>query len=60
MVVFSGFYESHKEPPPLGDVHGIVHRCITMASKMASKVGTCCIIVVLIVALAADGAIRSE
>ncbi len=57
MVVFSGFHESH-EPPPLGDVRGLVHRCI--AIKMASKVGTCCIIVVLIVALAADGAIRSE
>jgi hypothetical protein len=60
MVVFSGFYESHEEPPPLGDVRGIVHRCIAMAITMASKVGTCCIIVVLIVALEADRAIRSE
>jgi len=31
-----------------------------MAIKTASKVGTCCIIIVLIVALAASGTIRSE
>ncbi len=33
---------------------------IVMAFKTASKVGTCCIIIVLIVALAASGAIWSE
>jgi hypothetical protein len=31
-----------------------------MAIKMANKVSTCCVIVKLIVALAANGAIRSE
>jgi len=31
-----------------------------MAIETASKVGTCCIIIVLIVSLAAAGAIRSE
>jgi hypothetical protein len=31
-----------------------------MAIKTANKVGKCCIIVELIAALAADGAIRSE
>jgi len=36
------------------------YRRIAMAIKTASKVGTFCIIVVLIVALAAAGAIRSE
>ena len=36
------------------------YRHITMDIKTTSKVGTCCIIVVLIVALAAVGAIRSE
>ena len=33
---------------------------IATAIKMASKVGTCCIIVTFAVALAAAGAIRSE
>ena len=38
----------------------ISHRRTAMAIKMASKVGTCCIIIVLIVVLAASGTIRSE
>ena len=36
------------------------HWCIAMAIKLPRKVGTFCIIVVLIVALAAAGTIRSE
>ena len=52
MVVFSDFYESH-EPTLLGDARGIVppHR---------DGQGKCSIIFVLIVALEAAGAIRSE
>ena len=38
----------------------LLYRCIVMAIKTTSKVGTCCIIVVLVVALAASGVIRSE
>ena len=55
MVAFSGFYESH-EPPPSGNACSIVpaHRD---DHRIASKVGTFCIIVV---ALAAVGAIRRE
>ena len=58
MVAFSGFYESH-DPPLLasGDARSIVPPH-AMAIKTASKVGTCCI--VLIVTLAAAGAIRSK
>jgi hypothetical protein len=60
MVAFSGFYESH-EPPPSGNVRGIVrlHR-IAMAIKKASKDGTFFIVVLLIVSMAAAGAIQSE
>ena len=50
MVVFSGFHESH-EHPLLVDAHGIV---------LPSKEGTCCIIIVLIVTLAAAWAIGSK
>jgi hypothetical protein len=53
-MAFSGFYESHK-PPPSGD-----GRSIAMAIKTASKVGTFCIVVLLIATLGATGAIRSE
>ncbi len=51
MVAFSGFYESH-EPPPLGDARSIVlpHR---NGHQNGQQVGTCCIIIELIVALAA-------
>ncbi len=58
MAVCSGFYESH-ETPPSGNARGIVpphpdeHR-------MASKEGTFCIVVLLIVAMVAAGAIRSD
>ena len=38
----------------------VKYRRIAMAIKMASKVGTCCIIVVLIIALVAARVIRSE
>ncbi len=38
----------------------VKYRHIAMAIKMASKVGTCCIIVVLIIALVAASVIRSE
>jgi len=51
MVAFSGFNESHK-PPPLGDVRGI--------AKWPAKGGVFCIVVLLIVALAAPRAIHSE
>jgi len=53
-----GHGESHK-PPPLGDANSILpaHRG---GHQNASKVGVFCIVVLLIVALAAAGAIRSE
>jgi len=59
MVAFSGFNESH-EPPPLGDVRGIVppHRHGHQNGQQSGYM--CSIIVGLIVALAAAGAIRSE
>ncbi len=59
MVVFSGFYESH-EPPPLGNARGIVppHRDGYQTGQQSGYM--CSIIVGLIVALAAAGAIRSE
>ena len=41
-------------------MHAVLYRCIAMAIEMASKVGSLCIIVLLIVALAAAGVIRSE
>jgi hypothetical protein len=41
-------------------MRAVKYRRIVMAIEMASKVGTYCMIVVLIVALAAAGAIRSE
>jgi hypothetical protein len=58
MVAFSGFYESH-EPPPSGDARGIVppHR---NGHRNGEQSEYMCIIVELIAALAADGAIRSE
>ena len=55
MVAFSGFYESHHQA-----MHTVLYRRIAMAIQTASKVGTCSIIFVLIVALAAAGEIRSE
>jgi len=58
MVSFSGFYESLK-PPPLGNARGIVNR-IAMAIETANKLGTSCIIIELIVALAAAWAILSK
>jgi hypothetical protein len=58
MAAFSGFYESHN-PPPLGDARGIVPpHCDGHLN--GSKVGTCCIIFVLIDALAAARAIQSK
>ncbi len=56
VVAFSGFCESH-EPPPLGDV---LSTRIMMAIETASKVGTFCINILLIVTLAAARGIRSE
>ncbi len=41
-------------------MHAVLYRCIAMAIKTASKVDTFCIVILLIVALAAAGAIRSE
>ena len=41
-------------------MHVAQYRCITVAIKTTSKVDTSCIIVALIDALAATGAIRSE
>ena len=38
----------------------VPHRHTAMAIKMANKVSACCIVVELIAALVADGAIRSE
>ena len=58
MVAFSGFFESHK-PPPSGNACSILPRH-HMAIETASIVGVLCIIVLLIVALAAAGPIRSE
>jgi len=59
MVAFSGFYESH-EPPPLGDASGIVPpHCHGHQNDQQSGY-ICSIMVGLIVALAAAGAIRSE
>ena len=58
MAAFSGFYENH-EPPLLGDACGIVppHRD---GHQNGQKIGRCPIIVMLIVALAAAGAIWSK
>jgi hypothetical protein len=58
MVAFSGFYES-PGPPPSGDALGIVPPHCD-GHRMASKVGTFCIGVSLIVALAVAEAIRSK
>ena len=60
MAAFSGFYEIHK-PSPLGDMRGIVpvHRHRHRHQNGQQK-GVFWIIVLLIVALAAAGAIRSE
>ena len=47
MVVFSGFYESH-EPPPLGDVRGIVpahrdgHRHSQQSGFILHRCTICC------------------
>jgi len=59
MVVFSDFYESH-EPPSSGDACSIVptHRDGYQNGQQSGYI--CSIIVGLIVALAATGAIRSE
>jgi len=59
MAACSGFYESH-EPPPLGDARGIVppHRDGYQNGQQSGYM--CSIIVGLIAALAAAGAIRSE
>jgi hypothetical protein len=58
MVAFSGFYESH-EPSPSGDSRSIVppHHS---GHQNGQQVGTFCIILVLIVTLAAAGAIWSK
>ena len=58
MAAFSGFFESH-EPPSLVDARGILPAHCN-DHRTASKEGTFCIIVLLIVALAAAGAIHSE
>jgi hypothetical protein len=59
MVVFSGFYESN-DPPPSGDARIIVPTHCDGLSKRPAKVGTCSIIIVLIVSLAAAGAMQSK
>jgi hypothetical protein len=59
MVAFSGFYESH-EPPPSGDVRGIVLQHRHGQRNGQQRGGGMLLIVVLIVFLAAAGAIRSE
>ena len=59
MVVFSGFYESH-EPPPPGDVWGIVLPHRHGHRNGQQRGGGMLLIVVLIVFLLAAGAIRSE
>jgi len=41
-------------------MHAVSYRRIATAIEMAGKVGTCCIVVSLAVALAAAGAIQSE
>ena len=41
-------------------MHLVLHHLIAMAIKMASKVGTFCIGILLFVALAAAGAIRNK
>jgi hypothetical protein len=41
-------------------MHVLEYRCIAMAIKMASKEGTFCIVVLLIVAMVAAGATRSK
>jgi hypothetical protein len=58
MVAFSGFYESH-EPPPSGYARGIVppHR---NHHQNGQQSGYIFIVVELIVALAAAGAIQSK
>jgi hypothetical protein len=55
MVAFSGFYESH-EPPPSGDARGIAppHRDGHRNGQQSGYM------FIMIVALAAAGAIRSE
>jgi len=58
MAAFGGFYES-PGPPPSGDALGILPRHCD-GHRMASKVGTFCIVLSLIVALAVARAIRSE
>jgi hypothetical protein len=58
MAAFSGFYVSH-EPPPSGNARGIVplHRD---GHQNGQQRGYICIVGVLIVAMAAAGAIRSN
>ena len=41
------------------EMRSVLYRRTAMAIKTVSKVGTCCIIIVLIIALAAAKAIRS-
>ena len=55
MVAFSGFYESHHQA-----MHTVLYPRIVMAIKMVSKVDTFCTFVLIAVALAAAGAIRSK
>jgi len=59
MVAFSGFYESHN-PPPSGGARGIVPPHCDGYQNSQQSGYMCSIIVGLIVALAAAGAIRSE
>ena len=58
MVAFSAFYESHK-PPPSGDARGIVPLHCDGYQNNQQKGYMCSIIVGLIVALVAAGAIQS-
>jgi len=41
-------------------MRAVSYHCIAIANKTTSKVGTFCIVVLLIVALAAAGVIRRE
>jgi hypothetical protein len=60
MVVFSGFYESPGPPLPVNVRPVLYRRCDGHQNGQPSKEGVFCIVVLLIVALATAGAIRSE
>ena len=60
MVVFSGFMFMKATNLLHQAMRAVLCRHIVMAIEMDSKVGTFCIVVLLIMALAAPGAIRSK